>query len=68
MGIFENNSCLGRVYERIGETEKIVQGEVKSISKPLLGDSYFGKYVSLPFEWVFYFSIAFFTITFLAEK
>ena len=68
MGIFENNSCLGRVYERIGETEKIVQGEVKSISKPLLGDSYFGKYVSLPFEWVFYFSIAFFTITFLAGK
>ena len=53
MGLFEINSYLGRVYERNGETERVVEGEVKSISKPLLGDSYFGKYGSLPFEWIF---------------
>ena len=59
MGIFENISCLGRVYERNGENEKIAEGEVKSISKPFLGDSYFGKYGSLHFEWIFSFLLQF---------
>ena len=67
MGIFENISCLGRVYERNGENEKIAEGEVKSISKPFLGDSYFGKYGS-PFRMDFLFSITVFTVTFLAGK
>lgn len=59
MGIFENISCLGRVYERNGENEKIAEGDVKSISKPFLRDSYFGKYGSLLFEWIFSFLLQF---------